>query len=194
MLYVDDGHVITSAGTVAAIDCCLHIVRMRHGADMANRVARMLVTPPHRQGGQVQYIEQPVPALPSENRLPGVLEWARAHLSEPLSLDTLTDVARMSRRTFTRRFRDATGTTVNNWLAAERIGNAQQLLETTDMPIERLAAEVGFGTSLTFRQRFASQVHTSPSSYRRPFREHRRTGGAPSIATAQDTAGRPLPD
>ncbi|WP_311224276.1 MULTISPECIES: helix-turn-helix domain-containing protein [unclassified Acidovorax] len=148
VLYVDDGQVITSAGTVAAIDCCLDIVRLRHGADVANRVARMLVTPPHRQGGQAQYIEQPVPALPSEHRLPGVLEWARAHLSESLSLDSLADVARMSRRTFTRRFREATGTTVNKWLAAERIGKAQQLLETTDMPIERLAAEVGFGTSL----------------------------------------------
>ncbi len=79
MLYVDDGSVITSAGSVAAIDCCLHIVRLRHGADVANRVAHMLVTPPHRQGGQAQYIEQPVPALPSENRLPGVLEWAREH-------------------------------------------------------------------------------------------------------------------
>ena len=180
VLYVDDGQVITSAGTVAAIDCCLHIVRLRHGADVANRVARMLVTPPHRQGGQAQYIEQPVPALPSEHRLPGVLEWARAHLSEPLSLDALADVARMSRRTFTRRFREATGTTVNKWLAAERIGKAQQLLETTDIPIERLAAEVGFGTSLALRQHFAQQVHTSPSAYRRAFRAHRGNGSAPS--------------
>lgn len=171
VLYVDDGNVITSAGTVAAIDCCLHIVRLRHGADVANRVARMLVTPPHRQGGQAQYIEQPVPALPSEHRLPGVLEWARAHLSEPLSLDALADVARMSRRTFTRRFREATGTTVNKWLAAERIGKAQQLLETTDMPIERLAAEVGFGSSLALRQHFAQQVRISPSAYRRSFRD-----------------------
>ena len=180
VLYVDDGAVITSAGTVAAIDCCLHIVRLRHGADVANRVARMLVTPPHRQGGQAQYIEQPVPALASENRLPGVLEWARAHLSEPLSLDALADVARMSRRTFTRRFREATGTTVNKWLTAERIGKVQQLLEITDIPIERLAAEVGFGTSLALRQHFAQQVHTSPSAYRRAFRAHRGNGSAPS--------------
>lgn len=170
VLYVDDGNVITSAGTVAAIDCCLHILRLRHGADVANRVARLLVTPPHRQGGQAQYIEQPVPALPSEERLPGVLAWARAHLSEPLSLDALADVARMSRRTFTRRFREATGMTVNKWLAAERIGKAQQLLETTDLPIERVAAAAGFGTSLSLRQHFANQVRTSPSSYRRAFR------------------------
>lgn len=174
VLYVDDGHVVTSAGTVAAIDCCLHLVRQRHGADAANRVARLLVTPPHRQGGQAQYIEQPVPALPSEHRLPGVLEWARAHLSQPLSLDALAEVARMSRRTFTRRFREATGTTVVKWLVAERVARAQQLLETTDMPIERLATAVGFGTALSLRQHFAAQMHTSPSSYRRAFREGRQ--------------------
>lgn len=174
VLYVDDDHVITSAGTVAAIDCCLHLVRQRHGADAANRVARLLVTPPHRQGGQAQYIEQPVPSLPSEHRLPGVMEWAREHLSQPLSLDVLAEVARMSRRTFTRRFREATGTTVVKWLVAERVARAQQLLETTDMPIERLATEVGFGTALSLRQHFAGQMRTSPSSYRRAFREGRQ--------------------
>lgn len=177
VLYVDDGDVITSAGTVAAIDCCLNLVRQRHGADVANRVARLLVTPPHRQGGQVQYIEQPVPILPSESRLPGVLQWAREHLSEPLSLDVLADIARMSRRTFTRRFREATGTTVVKWLAFERIARAQQLLETTDMPIEQVAAEVGFGTALSLRQYFSNQVHTSPSSYRRAFRDGRQGVG-----------------
>lgn len=177
VLYVDDGDVITSAGTVAAIDCCLNLVRQRHGADVANRVARLLVTPPHRQGGQAQYIEQPVPILPSESRLPGVLQWAREHLSEPLSLDVLADIARMSRRTFTRRFREATGMTVVKWLAFERIARAQQLLETTDMPIERVAAEVGFGTALSLRQYFSNQVHTSPSSYRRAFRDARQGVG-----------------
>ncbi len=131
VLYIDDGDVITSAGTVAAIDCCLNLVRQRHGADVANRVARLLVTPPHRQGGQVQYIEQPVPILPSEVK----------------------------------------------WLAFERIARAQQLLETTDMPIERVAAEVGFGTALSLRQYFSNQVHTSPSSYRRAFRDGRQGVG-----------------
>lgn len=177
VLYVDDGNVITSAGTVAAIDCCLNLVRQRHGADVANRVARLLVTPPHRQGGQAQYIEQPVPILPSESRLPGVLDWAREHLSEPLTLDTLADTARMSRRTFTRRFREATGTTMVKWLALERIARAQQLLETTDLPIERVAAEVGFGTALSLRQYFSGQVGTSPSLYRRAFRDDRRRTG-----------------
>lgn len=173
VLYINDGDVITSAGTVAAIDCCLELVRQRHGADVANRVARMLVTPPHRQGGQLQYIEHAVPTLASENRLPGVLEWAREHLAEPLSLDALAAVARMSRRTFTRRFRDTTGTTVVRWLVTERIARAQQLLETTDMPIERIAEGAGFGTALSMRQHFSIQVGTSPSSYRRAFQEAR---------------------
>ncbi len=169
VLYVADGNLITSAGTVAAIDCCLHLVRQRHGSEVANRMARLLVTPPHRQGGQAQYIERPVPQIPSEHRLPGVQEWAREHLAEPLSVDQLAGVAMMSRRTFTRRFREATGTTVLKWLNAERVARAQQLLETTDMPIECIASEVGFGTPLSLRQQFSTQLGTSPSDYRRSF-------------------------
>ncbi len=169
VLYVDDAGIVTSAGTVAAIDCCLHLVRERHGCEVVNHMARLLVTPPHRQGGQAQYIERPVAQLPSENRLPGVLEWARANLSQELSLDTLADVAKMSRRTFTRRFREATGTTVTKWLNAERVARAQQLLETTERSIECIASEVGFGTSLSLRQQFAGQLGTSPSNYRRSF-------------------------
>ncbi|MCQ4261804.1 AraC family transcriptional regulator [Stutzerimonas stutzeri] len=169
VLYVADDNVITSAGTVAAIDCCLHLLRQRHGADVANRIARLLVTPPHRQGGQAQYIEQPVPQLPSESRLPEVLTWAREHLQEALSLDALAEVAHMSRRTFTRRFREATGTTFIKWLNAERVARAQQLLETTDMPIECVASQVGFGTTLSLRQQFAAQLGTTPSEYRRTF-------------------------
>lgn len=169
VLYVADDNVITSAGTVAAIDCCLHLLRQRHGADVANRIARLLVTPPHRQGGQAQYIEQPVPQLPSESRLPEVLTWARQHLHEPLSLDALAEVAHMSRRTFTRRFREATGTTFIKWLNAERVARAQQLLETTEMPIDCVASQVGFGTTLSLRQQFAAQLSTTPSEYRRNF-------------------------
>src|SRR3546814_6039117 len=134
VLYVDDGNVCTSAGTVAAIDCCLQLVRDHHGADVANHAARLLVTPPHRQGGQAQYIEQPVPQLASETRLPGVLEWAREHLSEPLSVDVLADVAHMSRRTFTRRFREAPGTTVTQCLTAQRVARAQHPPDTDRKP------------------------------------------------------------
>lgn len=169
VLYIDDDGIVTSAGTVAAIDCCLNLVRVRHGAEVANRIARLLVTPPHRQGGQAQYIEQPVPELPSESRLPGVLDWARERLAEPLSVDALADAAHMSRRTFTRRFREATGTTVVKWLASERLARAQQLLETTDLPIEQIATEAGFGTTLSLRQHFAAQLGTPPSAYRRNF-------------------------
>lgn len=169
VLYVADGNLVTSAGTVAAIDCCLHLLRQRHGCEAANHIARLLVTPPHRPGGQAQYIERPVAKQPSDDRLPGVLEWAREHLSEPLSLDTLADIATMSRRTFTRRFREATGTTVTKWLNAERVARAQQLLETTDMSVERITSEVGFGTTLALRQQCAAQLGTSPSNYRRSF-------------------------
>jgi transcriptional regulator GlxA family with amidase domain len=179
VLYVANDNIITSAGTVAAIDCCLHLVRERHGSEAANHIARLLVTPPHRPGGQAQYIERPVPKLSNDNRLPGVLEWARENLAEPLSLDTLADVAKMSRRTFTRRFRETTGTTVTKWLNAERVARAQQLLETTDMPIECITSESGFGTTLALRQQFATQLGTSPSNYRRNFCKTLRPAGQP---------------
>lgn len=169
VLYVDDGNIITSAGTVAAIDCCLHLVRQRLGADVANRTAKMLVTPPHRQGGQAQYVEHPVPHLSSETHLSEVLAWARAHLADDLSLDVLAERAKMSRRTFTRRFKEATGTTVSKWLNAERVARAQALLETTQLPVECIAGEVGFGTALSLRQHFGAQLGTSPSEYRKMF-------------------------
>src|SRR5690554_1175256 len=169
VLYIADGNIVTSAGTVAAIDCCLHLLRERHGSEAANHVARLLVTPPHRAGGQAQYIERPVPRCANDERLPGVLEWARASLAQPLSVDALAEVAKMSRRTSPRRFRKATGTTVTKWLNAERVARAQQLLETTDLSIERITAAVGFGTPLALRQQFAAQLGTSPSSYRRTF-------------------------
>ena len=176
VLYVNAGNIMTSAGTVAAIDCCLDLIRQRHGADVANRTAKLLVTPPHRQGGQAQYVEQPVPQLASEARLSDVLVWARANLTHDLSLDSLAEVARMSRRTFTRRFREATGSTVSKWLNAERVARAQQLLETTDLPIECIAGEAGFGTSLSLRQQFSAHLGTSPSDYRRMFFREMKPG------------------
>lgn len=181
VLYVADDNIITSAGTVAAIDCCLHLVRERHGAEAANHIARLLVTPPHRAGGQAQYIERPVPRCANDDRLPGVLEWAREHLAESLSVDALAEVAKMSRRTFTRRFREATGTTVTKWLNAERVARAQQLLETTDLSIELITAEVGFGTPLTLRQQFAAQLGTSPSGYRRTFNSQAKMSVHPEM-------------
>ena len=180
VLYVTDGNVMTSAGTVAAIDCCLHLIRQRLGADVANRTAKMLVTPPHRQGGQAQYIEHPVPQLSSETHLSELLAWARQNLARELSLDVLADVAKMSRRTFTRRFKEATGSTVSKWLNAERVVRAQELLETTDLPIECIAGEAGFGTPLSLRQQFAVHLGTSPSEYRRTFSREMNLGRKPS--------------
>lgn len=169
VLYVDDGNIMTSAGTVAPIDCCLHLIRQRLGADVANRTAKMLVTPPHRQGGQAQYVEHPVPQLPSETHFSDVLAWARINLADNLSLDVMADMAKMSRRTFTRRFKESTGTTVSKWLSAERVARAQELLEKTDLPIECIASEVGFGTPLSLRKQFGAHLGTSPSDYRKMF-------------------------
>ena len=170
VLYVEDGELITSAGTAAALDCCLHLLRRRCGAELASRVGRRLVVAPHRQGGQAQYIEQPVPASAQDERLSGVLSWALAHLDQPHSLDALAERALMSRRSFTRRFRQTTGTTVAQWLLSQRLARAQRLLETTDRAVEAIAADTGFGSAVSLRQRFAAALKTSPSAYRRDFR------------------------
>ncbi|MFQ6311407.1 GlxA family transcriptional regulator [Lysobacter capsici] len=170
VLYVDDGRITTSAGTAAALDCCLHLLRRRHGAEIANRVARRLVVAPHRQGGQAQYIEQPLPASAQDDRLAAVLAWALAHLDQAHSLDALAQRALMSRRSFTRHFRDATGTTVGEWLAGQRLARAQRLLETSEHGLDAIAAQTGFGTAASLRQHFAARLGTSPSAYRRGFR------------------------
>lgn len=170
VLYVDDGRITTSAGTAAALDCCLHLLRRRHGAEIANRVARRLVVAPHRQGGQAQYIEQPLPASAQDDRLAAVLAWALAHLDQAHSLDALAQRALMSRRSFTRHFRDATGTTVGEWLAGQRLARAQRLLETSEHGLDAIAAHTGFGTAASLRQHFAARLGTSPSAYRRGFR------------------------
>lgn len=170
VLYVDEGQVLTSAGTAAGIDCCLHLVRRLHGAEAANRIARRMVVPPHRQGSQAQYIQQPVLAKAEEGPLSRTLAWAARHLELPHSLDALATRAAMSRRSFTRHFRQHTGTTVGRWLLAQRLALAQRLLETTGQPIERIAERAGFGTPLSLRQHFAASFHTTPSSYRREFR------------------------
>lgn len=170
VLYVDEGDVLTSAGTAAGIDCCLHVVRQRFGAEASARIARAMVVPPHRQGSQAQYIEQPVLASASEGPLAKTLDWAARHLDTPHSLDSLAAKALMSRRSFTRHFRQHTGTTVGQWLLGQRLALAQRLLETTAQPIERIAERAGFGTPLSLRQHFGSAFHTTPSMYRREFR------------------------
>jgi transcriptional regulator GlxA family with amidase domain len=155
VLYVDDGNVMTSAGTAAGLDCCLHVLRKMCGAQVANYVARRLVVPPHRQGGQAQFLQQPMPPNPRGDRLSGLLEWVSGNLDTPHTLDTLAGRALMSRRTFTRHFRLATGTTVGAWLLAQRLARAQHLLESSDASVEAIAGMVGFGSAASLRQHFA---------------------------------------
>lgn len=168
-LYVDDGDMMTSAGTAAAIDCCLHLLRSDHGAEVANRIARRMVVAPHRHGGQAQYIEQPLPKTMGSDQLAVTLEWAIEHLDLPLCLDMLAEKAAMSRRNFTRRFKMKTGTTVSQWLLNHRLALAQRLLETTDKAIDRIAEMVGFGSSASLRQHFSAVFSISPTAYRRQF-------------------------
>lgn len=170
VLYVDDGNIITSAGTAAAIDCCLHILRLRYGTKIANQVARRMVVSPHRQGGQAQYIQQPVRDISTIDHFAKVLDWTMQNLDKPLSLDTLAERALMTRRTFTRRFRQVMGMTVVEWLRNQRLVLAQKLLETTDSPIDLIAERAGFGTSASLRQHFNHTFKISPSNYRREFR------------------------
>ncbi|WP_394824987.1 GlxA family transcriptional regulator [Pendulispora albinea] len=170
VLYVDDGDILTSAGTAAAIDCCIHLLRRDHGAEVANRVARRMVVAPHRHGGQAQYIEQPLPETGGSDRLAVTLDWAIEHLEQPLSLDVLANKAAMSRRNFTRRFKSKTGTTVSRWLLNHRLASAQRLLETSDKAIDRIAEIVGFGSTVSLRQHFTSAFSVSPAAYRKQFR------------------------
>lgn len=169
VLYVDEGDVVTSAGTAAAIDCCLHLLRVRHGAEAANRAARRMVVAPHRAGGQAQYIEQPVPAAPQRDRLTPLIEWLRQHLQEPHGLDELAQRACMSRRNFTRRFRELTGTSVGAWLQDQRLALAQRLLETTSSSMEEVALACGIGSAISLRQQFRAKYDLSPTQYRRQF-------------------------
>lgn len=170
VLYVDEGAIVTSAGTAAGIDCCLHLVRSQYGAEAANSVARRLVVPPHRQGGQAQFIDQPVPDSARSSRLGEVVDWLRAHLDEPHRLDTLAARALMSRRTFTRQFRQQTGATLGDWLLAERLAYSQRLLETTAQPVERIAQLAGLGSTSSLRAHFRRAYGVSPSQWRQSFR------------------------
>ncbi|MEX6502545.1 helix-turn-helix domain-containing protein [Pseudomonas zhanjiangensis] len=170
VLYIDDGDLLTSAGTAAALDCCLHLLRQRCGAEVANQVARRLVVAPHRQGGQAQFIEQPLPASAQGDRLGELLDWVRAHLDQPHSLDSLAERALMSRRSFTRHFRRLTGSTVGAWLLAERLALSQQLLERGEQSVDSIAALAGFGSAASLRQHFNAALGLSPLAYRRSFR------------------------
>lgn len=169
VLYVDEGELLSSAGSAAGIDLCLHLVRADHGAAIANQVARRLVTPPHRDGGQAQYIEAPV-AADDDSRIHDVIAWLERDLARTVSVGDLAARAHLSERQFTRRFRDVTGESPNEWLIGQRIAASLALLEAGDDPVERVATAVGFQTVVTFRHHFRSRLQTSPTAYRRAFR------------------------
>lgn len=169
VLYVEDGNVLTSAGTAASLDACLHVLRQRLGATVANQVARRLVVPPHREGGQAQFIARPLPDSAGGTRLARLLDAVRGRLAEPHCVDSLAGEARMSRRSFTRHFRALTGTTVQAWLVRERLALAQRLLETTEDPVERIAVAAGFGSDAALRQHFRRAFGLAPSAWRRSF-------------------------
>jgi transcriptional regulator GlxA family with amidase domain len=169
VLFVDEGDILTSAGVAAGIDLCLHVVRHDHGAAIANGAARRCVMPPWRDGGQAQYIERPVPDGVGPGTAP-TREWSLARLGEPLTLHAMAGHARMSVRTFTRRFRAETGLSPARWLVRQRIDHARRLLETTDLGIDQIARRAGFGTAAALRQQFHQAVGVAPSAYRRTFR------------------------
>jgi transcriptional regulator GlxA family with amidase domain len=168
-LYVDEGNLLTSAGSAASLDLCLHVVQRDFGTAIANRVARDLVVPLHRPGGQAQYIETPLPAVGEADRFSDTLTWLREHLAEPVTVSDLARRATMSPRTFARRFQASTGTTPLQWILAERVSLAQRLLETTDLPVDAVARNSGFGTADNLRKHFARAVRTTPHAYRRAF-------------------------
>jgi AraC family transcriptional regulator, transcriptional activator FtrA len=169
MLYVDEGNVITSAGSAAGVDACLHLVRRDYGSRVANTVARRLVMPPHRDGGQAQYVVAPLRERPGRT-IGEVMDWARKRLAEPLQIGHLADHAAMSERTFLRHFRDGVGTTPQTWLQRQRMFRAQELLEVSDGPLGDIAVQCGYRSLETFRVAFRRVVGTSPAAYRLRFR------------------------
>ncbi|WP_240649248.1 helix-turn-helix domain-containing protein [Streptomyces sp. Z26] len=187
VLYVADGPVWTSAGVASGIDLCLHMVREDFGAAVANAVARRTVVPPHRDGGQAQFVERPVPE-PGTSGTGAARAWALKHLERPLTLRELAEREAMSVRTFTRRFRAEVGVSPQQWLTRQRVERARQLLEETDLPVDRVAADAGFGSASALRAHLQTALGVSPSAYRRTFRATAtRTAG--TATTAGTTAG-----
>jgi AraC family transcriptional activator FtrA len=168
VLYVDEGQILTSAGSAAGLDLCLHLVRRDYGAEVANQVARRLVIAPHRDGGQAQFLQRPIEPA-DRNSLAALLEQMRRRLSEPLRITRLAGLAAMSERSFMRRFRAATGLSPADWITRQRVDRARELLEGTRLSIDQIAARAGFGTATTLRHHFRRRVGVSPMEYRRRF-------------------------
>ncbi|WP_448721395.1 GlxA family transcriptional regulator [Microbacterium natoriense] len=168
VLFVQDGRIITSAGTAAGIDACLHLLRQEIGAELTNRVARRMVVPPQRDGGQAQFIDRPIPHVASDS-LSTVAEWAVQNLREDIGVDEMAARALMSPRTFARRFKADYGVTPAAWFARQRILHAQRMLERTDLPLEHIAEECGFGSAAVLRQNFSRVLAMTPTAYRARF-------------------------
>ena len=188
VLFVDDGDVLTSAGVAAGLDLALHVIRRDHGSEVANATARRCVMPPWREGGQAQYIDRPLPDE-AGGGTSATREYMLANLDAPLDLAALAEHARMSVRTFTRRFREETGQSPAKWLTAQRIRHARHLLETTDLGVEEVARRAGFGSAVSLRQHLHAAVGVAPLAYRRTFRaaDHARAA-APEQAGHARTA------
>jgi transcriptional regulator GlxA family with amidase domain len=169
VLFTHEGTVLTSAGVVGGADLCLHLVRQAHGADVAAALARRMVMPPVREGGQRQYVEQAIPRRITGSGIASTVDWAMARLAEPIGVGDLAEHACLSERTFHRAFLSATGSTPGRWLQAQRVRLAQRLLETTDLPVHRVAEHSGLGTSANLRRRLRSELGVGPDAYRRTF-------------------------
>lgn len=169
VLYVDEGSVITSAGTAAGIDACLHLIRQEYGTAAANTIARRMVVPPHRDGGQAQYIQRPLPRTRCDT-VGDTLAWMERHLDQEMTVEQLAAQAHMSPRTFARRFQQETGTTPYRWLLRQRVLLAQHLLETSDETMDTIAGQTGFGNAAALRHQFVRSLGTTPNAYRRTFR------------------------
>ncbi|MEU0073984.1 helix-turn-helix domain-containing protein [Streptomyces sp. NPDC006332] len=169
VLFVHDGRILTSAGAASGVDVCLHVVRTDHGGEMANWVARCCVVPPFREGGQAQYIEQPVPELGAVSTA-ATRAWALERLHEPLTLADLAAHSRMSLRTFARRFNDEVGLSPGRWLIQQRVTRARHLLEASDLSVDQIAGQVGFATAASLRQHLRAAIGVAPQTYRRTFK------------------------
>lgn len=177
VLFIDDRDVLTSAGVAAGIDLCLHVVRSDHGSAVANEVARRTVVPPHRDGGQAQYIQRPFPE-PQLATTTSARAWALGCLHEPIQLRDMADQESMSVRTFTRRFREEVGISPGQWLSQQRVERARHLLESSDLSVDQVARDAGFGTPQSMRQHLQAALGVTPTAYRRTFRDTR--GGVPA--------------
>ena len=169
VLYQDEGDILTSAGSAAGIDLCLHVVRRDYGMEAANRVARRLVIPPHRDGSQTQQLSRPVAQLRESQRFGQLFDFLHQHLAQPHSVDSLSRRVGMSQRTFLRRFQDATGTTPTRWLLNERLLRAKDYLENSRLSIDSIAEQTGFGQAATLRHHFRQHFALSPAQYRKQF-------------------------